>query len=79
MNQYKKGEKISLSKNFSSNEFDCHGKNCCSTTKIDSKLIEYLQKIREHFNKPIIISSGYRCEKHNKKIGGATKSYHMKG
>jgi len=79
MNQYKKGEKTQLSQNFVSTEFDCHGKGCCSTTKLDSKLVEYLQKIREHFDKPITVTSAYRCEVHNKNIGGATRSYHMRG
>ncbi len=41
--------------------------------------MEYLQKIRDHFGKAVSISSAYRCEKHNKKIGGATKSKHMYG
>jgi hypothetical protein len=38
-----------------------------------------LQKIREHFNKPIKITSGYRSEAHNKKTGGSKNSYHLKG
>lgn len=42
-------------------------------------MVEYLQKIRDHFGKAVSISSAYRCEKHNKKIGGATKSKHMFG
>ncbi len=28
---------------------------------------------------PIIITSAYRCEKHNKRVGGAAKSKHMLG
>ena len=74
MKQYQKGQSIQISKNFRSKEFDCHGKGCCSTTQIDEKLVEYLQKIRDHFNKPVTITSAYRCEKHNKSVGGATKS-----
>lgn len=77
--EYKRGEKKTISKNFTSNEFDCKGTNCCTTTKIDGKLVEYLQKIRDHFGKPVTITSGYRCETHNKKIGGATRSYHSLG
>ena len=41
--------------------------------------MEYLQKIRDHFGKPIIISSGYRCERHNRSVGGATASKHKQG
>jgi len=68
-----------LSKYFNSTEFDCHGSGCCSMTLINSKLVEYLDKIREHFNAPVTISSGYRCAIHNKNVGGATGSRHNKG
>ena len=43
-------------------------------------LIYYcLQPIREHFNMPIIITSGYRCTEVNKIVGGARNSQHLKG
>lgn len=76
---YKKGKATKLSKNFASNEFDCHGKGCCNETEVDLDLIEILQKIRDHFGKSVHISSGYRCPKHNKNVGGATGSRHGKG
>lgn len=76
---YIKGTKVKLSNNFSSTEFDCHGSGCCSTTEIDPKLVEYLQKIRDHFKAPVSINSAYRCEKHNARIGGASKSKHKYG
>ena len=76
---YTKGTATKLSTNFKSTEFDCHGSGCCSKTLIDDKLVEYLQKIRDHFSKPVNISSAYRCATHNKNVGGATGSRHMKG
>ncbi len=76
---YKKGIATQLSTNFKSTEFDCHGSGCCSETRVDEQLVKYLQKIRDYFNKPINISSGYRCTTHNKNIGGATKSKHSTG
>lgn len=76
---YKKDVAEKLSKNFNSKEFDCHGKGCCSETQIDEQLVEYVQKIRDHFGKPVNISSGYRCAKHNKSAGGVTASRHTKG
>ena len=79
MSEYKKGKKTQLSPNFESTEFDCHGSGCCSTTEIDPKLVEYLQKIRNNFGKAVTINSAYRCDKHNKKIGGATNSKHKYG
>lgn len=76
---YEKGKVIQLSKNFKTIEFDCHGTGCCSQTQIDEKLVEYLQKIRDHFGKSVKINSGFRCKTHNKRIGGASKSNHMYG
>lgn len=79
MIEFKKGDSAQISKNFQYKEFDCQGKGCCSTTIIDEKLVEYVQRIRDHFGKPITITSPYRCEVHNRRVGGATKSYHMQG
>ena len=76
---YKKGAKTKLSSNFHSYEFNCKGSGCCSETKIDEKLVEYVQKIRDHFGKPVTINSGYRCATHNKRVGGASGSNHTKG
>jgi hypothetical protein len=42
MIEFKKGQRVSLSENFVSKEFDCHGVGCCSTTKLDERLVEYL-------------------------------------
>ena len=75
----KKGVAVKLSAHFNSTEFDCHGSGCCSQTLINEKLIEYLEKIREHFGKPITITSAYRCPTHNRNVGGATGSRHSKG
>lgn len=79
MTECTKGTAVQVSKNFESIEFDCNGKGCCNKTKIDPKLVEILQKIREYFNVPVTINSAYRCEKHNKKIGGAPNSKHLYG
>ena len=40
---------------------------------------EVFQKIRDHFDVPIKISSGFRSEALNKKVGGSKTSDHMKG
>lgn len=76
---YSKTSNASLSKDFKVCEFSCHGSGCCSTVTIDDKLVEYLQKIRDHFGKSITITSGYRCATHNARVGGATGSRHSKG
>lgn len=38
-----------------------------------------LQPIRDYYNKPVIINSGYRSPVLNKKIGGSNTSDHCKG
>ena len=44
------------------------------------KLIDnVLDPLRESYGKPIIVSSGYRCSKLNKAVGGASNSQHCLG
>lgn len=38
-----------------------------------------LDPIRERFAVPMIITSGYRCERVNRLVGGVDNSQHMKG
>lgn len=64
-----------LSKDFSRYEFAC---NCgCGFDTVDVELIPVVQDLRDHFNKPISITSGCRCVKYNKRVGGAKHSKHM--
>ena len=78
--QYKKGVKTKITKNFSSNEFDCKCKNSnCQWTYIDVDHVKKLQKKRNKWKKPVKITSGYRCEDYNRLVGGATKSRHKVG
>ena len=41
--------------------------------------VEILQVIRDEYGKPIIVTSGFRCDKLNKAVGGAKNSQHTKG
>lgn len=41
------------------------------------ELLQNLQIIREHFQRPIVIISGYRSPERNKAVGGADKSQHL--
>lgn len=69
---------IQISKNFKVNEFRC--KDGSDAILIDVDFVkEKLQKIREHFGVAVTINSGYRTVSYNKKVGGATNSYHLKG
>lgn len=40
---------------------------------------DILEPLREKINEPILITSGYRCESLNNKVGGADTSQHMQG
>lgn len=76
---FTKGQSVKVSEHFNSGEFDCHGRGCCSQTVVNENLIVYLEKIREHFDAPITITSPYRCPTHNSRIGGAVGSRHSRG
>ena len=66
-----------LSEHFKAKEFQCKDKS--EYLLIATELIEVLEKIRNHFNAPVIINSGYRTPSWNFKVNGASTSYHCKG
>lgn len=40
---------------------------------------QILEPLRQHFNTPVLISSGYRCPELNKAVGGSKTSNHTYG
>ena len=58
-------------------EFAC--KCGCGDAQINLALLPVLDDVREHFGAPVIVNSGKRCKKHNKKVGGAQFSKHVLG
>ncbi|QDP61075.1 MAG: putative peptidase M15 [Prokaryotic dsDNA virus sp.] len=63
---------------FTLSEFDSPDKKG-SGSKMNPAFLKILDELRDRFGKPMKINSGYRTEKHNKKIGGVKDSSHMKG
>ena len=64
-----------LSKNFSKLEIMCPCS--CGADKISSVLIKKLQKIRDIIGRPIIITSGVRCEFYYASIKASMNSSHL--
>ena len=65
-----------LSRNFSGDEFKCP---CCGRMQVHSDLITGLQCLRDKAGAPLYILSGYRCERHNTRVGGSPRSQHLLG
>lgn len=80
---------IKLSENFSLDEmvFSQTASRLGIDNKPDSEQIlnlinlcvNVLQPIRDFFQKPVIVTSGYRSKELNKVIGGSLRSHHMLG
>lgn len=72
-----------LTENFFRSEFRC--KCGCGFDTVDVKLVRILQELRDYFTQmlgvdcPVKVVSGCRCQKHNRKVGGATGSQHLFG
>jgi uncharacterized protein YcbK (DUF882 family) len=62
---------------FKAREFQCKDKT--KGLLVAEDLMNILEEIRNHFNAPVIINSGYRTPSWNSKVGGTPNSYHCKG
>lgn len=76
---WKTGEKIQFTANFSSTEFECPECSKTQIHKISKDLVANLQTLRDQLGKSITITSGYRTEEHNAKVGGVPNSQHLFG
>lgn len=70
------GNKL-VSTNFKVREFAC--KDGSDAVFISPKLVEVLQKIREHFGRAVTITSAFRSQAYNKTVGGTGNSQHLYG
>lgn len=66
-----------LAPDFKVRELRC--RDGTDTVMVDETLTVVLQCIREHFGKPVTITSGYRTPAHNAAVGGAKSSQHLLG
>lgn len=68
-------------KHFSRAEFGCKCNKYCNGFPAEPKelLVSVADRVREHFGASVIVSSGIRCERHNKSVGGVSNSRHLSG
>lgn len=70
----------SYTKYFSYPEFTCKCGKCDSPAYLNPRLIIYLDLLRRHFKKPVVITSGIRCKKYNSSlVGSSPVSAHLRG
>ncbi|MDD3768852.1 MAG: D-Ala-D-Ala carboxypeptidase family metallohydrolase [Aminobacterium colombiense] len=67
---------LQLTPHFNLREFQC---SCCQQVKLWPPLVECLEKLRSLWQEPIVLTSGYRCLNHNKRVGGVANSLHVEG
>lgn len=64
-------------KYFKREEFRC--KCGCGADDMNETLIRTADRVREHFGRPMPVTSGRRCANHNARVGGVSNSRHLKG
>ena len=67
---------IIIAPHFNLSEFACP---CCQKVMIHPLLLLKLMALRDVLERPVYITSGYRCYNYNRKVGGVANSYHCIG
>ena len=60
-----------ITRNFTTDEMACA---CCGKADMDEEFMKVLQSIRDEMQRPLKITSGYRCQKHNEQVSHTGKS-----
>ena len=70
-----------ITEHFWLSEFACKGEGCCGgSAPINFELVFRLEALRGKLGKALTVNSGFRCEKHNARTDGASKtSWHRLG
>ena len=63
-------------RHFRPQEFVCP---CCGAGQPAALLVLWLEELREAWGGPVVVNSGFRCERHNAEVGGARRSRHLVG
>ena len=67
---------VIISLHFNLSEFACP---CCNLVMLHPKLLAKLVELKNTLERPVYITSGYRCFEYNRKVGGVVNSYHCIG
>jgi uncharacterized protein YcbK (DUF882 family) len=67
---------LRVAKHFKLSEFACP---CCNLVMLHPKLLAKLVELRNILERPVYITSGYRCSRYNQEVGGVANSYHRIG
>ena len=59
-----------ITKNFTTDEMAC---TCCGKSDMDGEFMKTLQSIRDEMQRPLRITSGFRCEARNEQISTTGK------
>lgn len=71
---------FNLSKNFTKSELTCKcGRKECSHGFIYQTTLESAQRFRDFRASGLKINSAFRCQSHNKAVGGVSHSFHTNG
>jgi uncharacterized protein YcbK (DUF882 family) len=75
------GDSIGGIKHFKRHEFACKCGRYCNgyPTEMKKGVLAVLDRTREHFDSPAVVSSGLRCKQHNSNVGGVSNSRHLSG
>jgi len=65
-----------LSAHFDRHEFACRH---CGRVIVSAHLVRHLERLRAIVGRPLVVVSGYRCPEHNRAVGGARGSLHLRG
>ena len=65
-----------VSPHFRLAEFQCR---CCGNVQLHPELLVKLENLRDAWGSPLLLTSGFRCSRHNKKVNGAEASLHLRG
>jgi uncharacterized protein YcbK (DUF882 family) len=66
-----------MTTNFRPSETEC--KCGCKANDMQRPFMDLLESLRRDLDRPLYLTSAFRCEEHNKAVGGSPRSYHKKG